>query len=101
MSATYWERDGSLVILHTGIFATDKEVSDAEYGRHAAVVVDSRLGKPALPVDKIAALCRSYGLPTRYDAAHFAVFPPAVVKPCIAASTMEGALVLDPFAGAA
>jgi DNA modification methylase len=37
----------------------------------------------------------------RYDGAHFAVFPPAVVKPCITASTVEGQVVLDPFAGAA
>jgi len=31
--------------------------------------------------------------------AHFATFPPALVEPCIALSTSEGDLVLDPFIG--
>jgi site-specific DNA-methyltransferase (cytosine-N4-specific) len=31
--------------------------------------------------------------------AHFAAFPPALVKPCIALSTRSGDLVLDPFIG--
>jgi len=30
---------------------------------------------------------------------HFAVFPPALVKPCILAGSREGDTVLDPFAG--
>jgi len=32
-------------------------------------------------------------------AAHFATFPPALVKPCIGLSTRPGDLVLDPFIG--
>ena len=32
-------------------------------------------------------------------AAHFATFPPALVKPCIGLSTRTGDLVLDPFIG--
>ncbi len=31
--------------------------------------------------------------------AHFATFPPALVKPCISLSTKEGDFVLDPFIG--
>jgi len=31
--------------------------------------------------------------------AHFATFPPALVEPCVALSTGEGDLVLDPFCG--
>lgn len=34
-----------------------------------------------------------------YKGAHFATFPPALVKPCILASTRPGDLVLDPFGG--
>jgi DNA modification methylase len=39
-------------------------------------------------------------IPTQpFSAAHFAVFPPALVEPCILAGAPEGGLVLDPFAG--
>jgi site-specific DNA-methyltransferase (cytosine-N4-specific) len=31
--------------------------------------------------------------------AHFAVFPPSLVKPCILAGSMENSIVLDPFFG--
>lgn len=34
-----------------------------------------------------------------YRDAHFATFPPALVEPCISASTARGNLVLDPFLG--
>lgn len=34
-----------------------------------------------------------------FKGAHFAVFPPALVEPCILAGSQEGALVLDPFFG--
>lgn len=34
-----------------------------------------------------------------YAAAHFATFPPDLIKPCILAGCPEGGVVLDPFAG--
>lgn len=34
-----------------------------------------------------------------YREAHFATFPPALVEPCVAASTKPGDIVLDPFIG--
>jgi site-specific DNA-methyltransferase (cytosine-N4-specific) len=34
-----------------------------------------------------------------FDRAHFAVFPPALVEPCIVGGCKEGSLVLDPFFG--
>ena len=34
-----------------------------------------------------------------YSGAHFAVFPPALIKPCILAGCPEGGTVLDPFLG--
>lgn len=34
-----------------------------------------------------------------YNGAHFAVFPPRLVEPCILAGSRPGDLVLDPFAG--
>ena len=39
-------------------------------------------------------------IPTQpFAAAHFAVFPPALVEPCILAGAPERGVVLDPFAG--
>ena len=39
-------------------------------------------------------------VPTQpFAAAHFAVFPPALVEPCILAGAPKGGTVLDPFAG--
>jgi DNA modification methylase len=37
--------------------------------------------------------------PANYTEAHFATFPPALIKPCILAGTKPGDVVLDPFAG--
>jgi DNA modification methylase len=36
-----------------------------------------------------------------YPGAHFAVFPPELIDPCILAGTKEGDIVLDPFSGSA
>lgn len=39
-------------------------------------------------------------VPTRpYSGAHFAVYPPALITPCILAGSREGDTVLDPFSG--
>lgn len=38
--------------------------------------------------------------PAPFGEAHFATFPPALVKPCILAGCPEGGTVLDPFSGA-
>ena len=35
----------------------------------------------------------------RYVGAHFAVFPPALIEPCVLAGAPQGTLVLDPFCG--
>ena len=41
-----------------------------------------------------------WSVPTQsYSGAHFAVFPPALIEPCILASTRPGDVVLDPFMG--
>lgn len=37
--------------------------------------------------------------PANYPEAHFATYPPALVKPCILAGTKPGDTVLDPFGG--
>jgi site-specific DNA-methyltransferase (adenine-specific) len=34
-----------------------------------------------------------------YPEAHFAVFPPALIEPCVLAGSAEGDIVLDPFLG--
>lgn len=39
-------------------------------------------------------------IPTKpFKEAHFAVFPPALIEPCIKAGCIEGGTVLDPFGG--
>lgn len=35
-----------------------------------------------------------------FQGAHFAVFPPELIRPCVLAGAPEGGVVLDPFAGA-
>jgi len=41
-----------------------------------------------------------WSIPTRpYPAAHFATFPPDLIRPCILAGSREGGIVLDPFFG--
>jgi DNA modification methylase len=37
--------------------------------------------------------------PSPYKGAHFAVFPPALIEPCILAGSRPGDIVLDPFMG--
>jgi site-specific DNA-methyltransferase (adenine-specific) len=34
-----------------------------------------------------------------YPGSHFAIFPPALIRPCIMAGSREGDTILDPFAG--
>ena len=34
-----------------------------------------------------------------YKGAHFAVFPPDLIEPCILAGSQEGDIILDPFMG--
>ena len=38
--------------------------------------------------------------PKPFKGAHFATFPPDLIKPCILAGCPEGGVVLDPFGGA-
>lgn len=39
-------------------------------------------------------------IPTKpYNGAHFAVFPPALIEPCVLAGSRKGDVVLDPFFG--
>lgn len=37
--------------------------------------------------------------PSNFNGAHFATFPPDLIKPCILAGTKHGDMVLDPFGG--
>lgn len=42
-----------------------------------------------------------WSIPTKpFPGAHFAVFPPALIDPCILAGSKPGDIILDPFAGA-
>lgn len=69
----FWQQDGRLTILHTGVFATDLEVGRCRRVHHADAVVSAYAGRAALPIDRVAALCLSYGLPCREDGAHWAI----------------------------
>ena len=37
--------------------------------------------------------------PANYPEAHFATFPPALIRPCVLAGCPRGGVILDPFAG--
>jgi DNA modification methylase len=54
------------------------------------------------PVDRKTRLRRDvWSVPTAsFPGAHFAVFPPRLIEPCILAGCPEGGVVLDPFFGA-
>lgn len=63
-------------LLHTGVFATPEEVRYATSRvHHADAAVSMLMQKPALPWERVNALCESYGLPFRDDGAHFAICP--------------------------
>ena len=57
-------------------------------------------------IDKISAVSKRnkrsvWTVPTKpFTGAHFAVFPPDLIKPCVLAGCPEGGTVLDPFGGA-
>ena len=57
-------------------------------------------GPQGITDDKKANLRNVWTIPTQgYREAHFATFPEALVRPCIAAGSAEGDTVMDPFAG--
>ncbi len=88
------------------------EVSLARVGRGRSKdhkYVDGGPGNQTLVAD-ISKACHPNGAnkrnvwtvsPNSYRGAHFAVFPPAIVEPCVLAGSREEDLVLDPFSGAA
>jgi len=57
-------------------------------------------------IDKISAVSKRnkrsvWTVPTKpFKGAHFATFPPDLIKPCVLAGCPEGGTVLDPFGGA-
>ena len=59
-------------------------------------------GKGSLPNEAGTRNKRSvWSIPSRpFSGAHFATFPPALIKPCILAGCPTGGTVLDPFGGA-
>ena len=58
------------------------------------------MGNPKPPEDGRRNRRSVWTIPTQpFPGAHFAVFPPALVEPCVLAGSREGDVVLDPFAG--
>ncbi len=68
---------------------------------------NTRTGSKWVEVDRRAVVTADqrnrrsvWTVPTQpYSGAHFAVFPPALIEPCILAASRPGDLVLDPFMG--
>lgn len=76
--------DDSLVPQHTPTIARQKEAG-----------VNSRTaGSDMRNKRSVWSVC-----PSQYSGAHFAVFPPELIRPCIKAGCPKGGTVLDPFAG--
>ena len=77
---------------HEFIFLLSK--SERYFYDHAATRIPSDSGT------KLKALRSVWSINTEpFAEAHFAVFPPALVRPCILAGSREGDRILDPFFG--
>ena len=86
----------------TGAGTLGKQIVDGVDATHAyAGLALGRNGKTGYDIDSGLRNRRSvWTVATKpYKGAHFAVYPPALITPCILAGCPPGGTVLDPFAG--
>lgn len=88
--------------------ATPQDRTGIEFGyatpKHALLVGQSGVGGPRSTLNGPSGSNRNkrsvWTVATApYPEAHFATYPPDLIKPCILAGTSIGGIVLDPFAG--
>jgi DNA modification methylase len=89
----YYDADAILEPLQTAPHAPGNKKLDAGRNDHDQMtkVWGNPKGKNRRSVWSIS--------PKPYRGAHFAVFPPALVEPCVLAGCPVGGVVLDPFSG--
>lgn len=85
----YWDHEAN---QEPAAYAGTKRGGGKRYGAHDGIAVgngyDTRTRRSVWSVS-----------PEPYPGAHFATYPPALIRPCIAVSCPPGGVVLDCFAG--
>jgi DNA modification methylase len=78
-------------------FARETKYSEGEHGQTG----QHRPGRPDIDYDQTRNKRSVWSVATNgFKGAHFATFPPELIRPCILAGAPRGGLVLDPFGGA-
>lgn len=78
-------------------FARETKYADAEHGQTA----QHRAGRDDVDYDETRNKRSVWTVATAsFKGAHFATFPPDLIRPCVLAGSPRGGMVLDPFGGA-
>lgn len=78
-------------------FARETEYTDGEHGQTA----QHRTGRDDVDYDETRNKRSVWTVATAsFNGAHFATFPPDLIRPCVLAGSPRGWMVLDPFSGA-
>lgn len=78
-------------------FARETKYTDGEHGQTA----QHRTGRDDVDYDETRNKRSVWTVATSgFKGAHFATFPPDLIRPCVQAGSPRGGLVLDPFGGA-
>lgn len=78
-------------------FARETKYSDGAHGQKG----QHRPDRPDVHYDQVRNKRSVWSVSTQgFKGAHFATFPPDLIRPCILAGAPRGGLVLDPFGGA-
>ncbi|QJQ21437.1 site-specific DNA-methyltransferase [Pseudomonas sp. SK] len=78
-------------------FARETKYTDGEHGQTA----QHRTGRDDVDYDETRNKRSVWTVATAsFKGAHFATFPPDLIRPCVQAGSPRGGLVLDPFGGA-
>lgn len=75
----------------------DRKARSFEHHKHTEKANYMASGKPAYPMRNKRSVWSVSNI--GYSEAHFATFPPDLIKPCILAGSRPGDIILDPFMG--
>ncbi|MNZ18484.1 Modification methylase DpnIIB [compost metagenome] len=92
-----FHRDGAARGSRRNSFARESKYTAGAHGQKA----QHRPGRDDIDYSQTRNKRSVWTVATRgFSGAHFATFPPDLIRPCILAGTPRGGLVLDPFGGA-
>lgn len=92
-----YHKDGAARGSKRNSFARETKYSDGEHGQKA----QHRPGRADVDYGETRNKRSVWTVATHgFKGAHFATFPPDLIRPCILAGAPRGGLVLDPFGGA-